>query len=931
MEPLHPAQVTVRAAAGRSVRPYRSELAYLHAMKEDLAQWLNVIFSDVAFDVSADNFTATLSAGWPLCRLANAVSRWAADCSRARDLGQSSNPGLGAHGLPLRGVPTELALPVASSSSFSTISSSNNNNTFLTSANTTGSSPTSSSSSSSSLFSSSSSSCNWKKGLNRRSWRKDEEVDVEEEEEEEVVDQDDVERSNGVMEQRATFAARDRVATFLGWCRSELGVPEHLTFETNDLMEVGRQDRRGGGERQVVLCLLEVARRGARMGGPAPELVMLERDIEVAEALAAGQEVPVVGVGVGATTRPRSYDFKNLDLMVRKAVSVCTCPAQFPVRRVSDGKYRVGDSSTLIHVRILRSHVMVRVGGGWDSLQHYLDKHDPCRCMSSAHRRVWQQQQQLQQQQETDFQRSPPSNPSHSSPKRKAEPNQDPPSRRSTTRTAPSLSRSSTPLRSQAERLSVSHNGPSSPRSRDHSAPPTRDHTDGRGPPPASNASKGGTPKTSSPKTTNRIAAAPTATAAPTAGTRPHRDKTPRGSPPSGIAGVPPAGRRQKEVVMMVNREKDGHHLLTRLEPRLAPRRGRSHPGNLPGARHERGDGAEDESASATPPLLLSPGWRRAARDDGGGGGGDAADGLGDSGRWSQASTTSPTTRTAAARAGPTPPRPNPDSAYASKNSSASSLVAARVVGGNHGAVERSNQPVRPRSPPLGSATSPARPRAGAGGTPALRPPPMRRQSGGPTPSRVEQTLRLVRTKSVRRSRRDWQPTAVAVAVVAPGDGAARAGPPDGKNPQQRPVLNGRPIKSPQKPGKARSDTAHAALSATANGVRDVEETPTVTVTVAPSPEQQPRRAGQQQQLRRPDRVPSFYKLKLRPKIRPRTDRVPDACPSRIPAPNGVLPRSRRTPPRSPAQTASPAKGAARERALGQEATRDEVADESWV
>ncbi|CAN0052058.1 unnamed protein product, partial [Lampetra planeri] len=696
--------VTVRAAAGRSVRPYRSELAYLHAMKEDLAQWLNVIFSDVAFDVSADNFTATLSAGWPLCRLANAVSRWAADCSRARDLGQSSNPGLGAHGLPLRGVPTELALP------------------------------------------------------------------------------------------RATFAARDRVATFLGWCRSELGVPEHLTFETNDLMEVGRQDRRGGGERQVVLCLLEVARRGARMGGPAPELVMLERDIEVAEALAAGQEVPVVGVGVGATTRPRSYDFKNLDLMVRKAVSVCTCPAQFPVRRVSDGKYRVGDSSTLIHVRILRSHVMVRVGGGWDSLQHYLDKHDPCRCMSSAHRRVWQQQQQLQQQQETDFQRSPPSNPSHSSPKRKAEPNQDPPSRRSTTRTAPSLSRSSTPL-------SVSHNGPSSPRSRDHSAPPTRDHTDGRGPPPASNASKGGTPKTSSPKTTNRIAAAPTATAAPTAGTRPHRDKTPRGSPPSGIAGVPPAGRRQKEVVMMVNREKDGHHLLTRLEPRLAPRRGRSHPGNLPGARHERGDGAEDESASATPPLLLSPGWRRAARDDGGGGGGDAADGLGDSGRWSQASTTSPTTRTAAARAGPTPPRPNPDSAYASKNSSASSLVAARVVGGNHGAVERSNQPVRPRSPPLGSATSPARPRAGAGGTPALRPPPMRRQSGGPTPSR----------------------------------------------------------------------------------------------------------------------------------IRPRTDRVPDACPSRIPAPNGVLPRSRRTPPRSPAQTASPAKGAARERALGQEATRDEVADESWV
>lgn len=25
---------------------------------------------------------------------------------------------------------------------------------------------------------------------------------------------------------------------------------------------------------------------------------------------------------------------------------------------------------------------MVRVGGGWDTLEHYLDKHDPCRCKS---------------------------------------------------------------------------------------------------------------------------------------------------------------------------------------------------------------------------------------------------------------------------------------------------------------------------------------------------------------------------------------------------------------------------------------------------------------------------------------------------------------------------------------------------------------------
>ena len=34
----------------------------------------------------------------------------------------------------------------------------------------------------------------------------------------------------------------------------------------------------------------------------------------------------------------------------------------------------------LFFLQILRNHVMVRVGGGWDTLQHYLDKHDPCRC-----------------------------------------------------------------------------------------------------------------------------------------------------------------------------------------------------------------------------------------------------------------------------------------------------------------------------------------------------------------------------------------------------------------------------------------------------------------------------------------------------------------------------------------------------------------------
>lgn len=40
-----------------------------------------------------------------------------------------------------------------------------------------------------------------------------------------------------------------------------------------------------------------------------------------------------------------------------------------------------GDSQQLRLVRILRSTVMVRVGGGWMALDEFLVKNDPCRGM----------------------------------------------------------------------------------------------------------------------------------------------------------------------------------------------------------------------------------------------------------------------------------------------------------------------------------------------------------------------------------------------------------------------------------------------------------------------------------------------------------------------------------------------------------------------
>lgn len=167
-----------------------------------------------------------------------------------------------------------------------------------------------------------------------------------------------------------TFLARDNISNFISWCRS-LEIKECLLFETDDL--VLRKN-----ERSFILCLLEVARRGAKFGMPAPLLVQLEQEIDAELANDDGYET-------AAPVQVVTNDLRSLHERVVELLSRCTCPSQFPMIRVADGKYRIGDTKVLIFVRILRSHVMVRVGGGWDTLDHYLDKHDPCRC-KAGHR-----------------------------------------------------------------------------------------------------------------------------------------------------------------------------------------------------------------------------------------------------------------------------------------------------------------------------------------------------------------------------------------------------------------------------------------------------------------------------------------------------------------------------------------------------------------
>ncbi|XP_060518136.1 microtubule-actin cross-linking factor 1 isoform X29 [Cylas formicarius] len=72
-------------------------------------------------------------------------------------------------------------------------------------------------------------------------------------------------------------------------------------------------------------------------------------------------------------------DAQKIHDEVKRLVMLCTCRQKFRVFQVGEGKYRFGDSQKLRLVRILRSTVMVRVGGGWVALDEFLLKNDPCR------------------------------------------------------------------------------------------------------------------------------------------------------------------------------------------------------------------------------------------------------------------------------------------------------------------------------------------------------------------------------------------------------------------------------------------------------------------------------------------------------------------------------------------------------------------------
>jgi len=112
------------------------------------------------------------------------------------------------------------------------------------------------------------------------------------------------------------FMRRENVELFLKWCRLHK-IPEPLLFESNDVVERTEQDGMRENAREIVLCLMEVARLGVKYGVDPPKLIQLEKEIELEEQMDASSmdgSISPISIDSGVDTMDSSSLYTSLDV-----------------------------------------------------------------------------------------------------------------------------------------------------------------------------------------------------------------------------------------------------------------------------------------------------------------------------------------------------------------------------------------------------------------------------------------------------------------------------------------------------------------------------------------------------------------------------------------------------------------------------------------